>query len=263
MTSEPARTPPRVALDAGEGPPLLMLPGMLCDVSMFDALVPQLGEGRRLIGMDWPGHAGQSMPPGSWRMASLVDELARTLDALALDRVALLGFSLGGMVAMRFALAHPDRVRSLVLMSTSGSAEDVLRRAKFQLLAGLARRIGVPAWMSAQGAAANFSAPARRRLPEAVARWRRGLEQMPREAVAGVVDMVARRESVLDELARLNCPALVMVGALDSNTPPGHARVLAAAIPRARLEVIAAAGHALPVEEPQAALRVLVPWLRG
>jgi len=250
----------QVATDAGDGAALVMLPGMLCDASMFDALVPGLGPGRRLIAINWPGHAGHGLP-GSWRMDALVDGLVGTLDTLGLDRVSLLGFSLGGMVAMRFAQAHPHRVQSLVLMSTSGSAEDFVRRVRFQGLAGMAARIGVPRWMSAQAGAAMFSKPARRSQPEMVSRWRRGLEQMPREAVAGVVNMVARREPVLRGFAGPVCPTLVMVGALDDNTPPAHARALAAAIPGARLETLADAGHALPLEQPQAVLRVLVPWL--
>lgn len=250
-----------VAVDAGEGPALVLLPGMLCDTSMFDALLPGLSPGRRLVAINWPGHAGSNCGAGPWHLDALVDGLVRTLDGLGLDRVSLLGFSLGGMVAMRFALAHPNRVQSLVLMSTSGSEEDLVRRVRFQGLAGLAGRIGVPRWMSAQAGAAMFSAPARRGQPEMVSRWRRNLEQMPRDAVAGVVNMVARRDSVLRGFAKSDCPALVMVGALDDNTPPAHARALAAAIPGARLETLAGAGHALPLEQPEAVLRVLLPWL--
>ena len=186
-----------------------------------------------------------------------------TLDSLRLQRVELLGFSLGSMVAMRLALKQPQRVGSLVLMSGSGGAEDGPRRARFSLLAGLARQIGVPGWMSAQAAAAMFSAAARRQLPEQVAQWRRGLEQMPAAAVANVVGMVARRDSVLPELARLPHRTLVISGELDGTTPPAHARALAAAMPGARLELVAGAGHALPIERPEATLLALQNWWRA
>ncbi|GAA2438645.1 alpha/beta hydrolase [Actinomadura vinacea] len=105
---------------AGQGPPLLLLhanPGCHRD---FDAVVPALSQRYTTYGVDWPGYGDSARPertPSAMAFAEIVPEI---VDALGPDPVALIGSSVGGYAAARFAIEHPDRVSALVLVGSGG-----------------------------------------------------------------------------------------------------------------------------------------------
>jgi pimeloyl-ACP methyl ester carboxylesterase len=104
-------------IEAGGGPPLVLLHGSGPTALLFLPLLERLG-GLRAVAVDRPGFglsAAVDLPPERYR-ASAVEWVDRVLDALALDQTALLGNSMGGTSALWYALAHPDRVRRLVLL---------------------------------------------------------------------------------------------------------------------------------------------------
>ena len=248
--------------DIGHGEPVLMLPGMLCDTRLFEFQAQELARHARVIRIDWRGHGYSTRPRSPWSMDRLVEDVRAVCNVLELDRVTLVGFSLGGMVGMRFALTHPQRVRAMVLMNTSGSCEDTWRRIRFHALAGAAGLFGPVWWLTGEAAKAMFSAPFRRRQPRAVSTWRQALGRMDGGVVRRVVELVADRDSVLAKLQTLDIPALVIAGQLDTNTPPAHARALAQHLPRARLVVLRDTGHGTPIEQPLATLAALSDFLK-
>jgi pimeloyl-ACP methyl ester carboxylesterase len=107
----------------GAGEPLLLLHGGLGSVDMFGPVLPKLAEGRRVIGVDLHGHGRTPLGDRPISLVDMGDDLAVVLDALGYEQVDVLGYSLGGGVAFRLAVQHPEKVRRLVLAS-AGYAQD-------------------------------------------------------------------------------------------------------------------------------------------
>ncbi|MFG1906848.1 alpha/beta fold hydrolase [Kribbella sp. NPDC048928] len=98
---------------AGDGVPIVLLPPGTGDSRVWDLLVPGL-DGRRVLRYDVRGYGRSPLPTTEF---SLLEDLETVLDQLALEKVLLVGCSMGGSTALSEALAHPDRVHGLVLLS--------------------------------------------------------------------------------------------------------------------------------------------------
>lgn len=241
---------------SGEGAPLVLLHGFTGSAGSWSTVRELLEPGRRVVAVDLPGHGRSSAPPSASRYAlpRLADDVARLLDALALERVALLGYSLGGRAALHFALRHADRLTALVLESASPGIADegerTQRVASDEALAESLEREGItafvdrwealPLWESQRALPAPVRAALRARR---LAGDARGLANSLRGAGAGA------EPSVAGELKALRVPTLVVAGSLDTKyVAIGHE--LAGAIPGARLAVVEGAGHAVHLERP-------------
>ncbi len=255
--------------EAGSGEvPLLLVHGYTGSLDDFREQIPLLGAYGRVIALDQRGH-GDSSNTGelaSYRLETLVEDLAGFQDALALERSDLLGHSMGGMVALRYVLEHPERVRSLILMDTTHRAIE-MPRAMFEAGEKIARESGLAAL-----AVVMRKAPPRPDVPEAVLRtrermgesyWerqRRKLESMDVEAFAGLREAMVEQQPLTRRLAEISCPTLVLVGEQDVpfRKPSDE---MAAAIPDARLAVIPEAAHSPQLENAPAWNRAIVNHL--
>jgi pimeloyl-ACP methyl ester carboxylesterase len=102
----------------GKGEPLLLLHGGLGSIDMFRPTLPKFAEKRKVIAVDLQGHGRTALGDRPFRIESMGDDMAELVKRLGHDRVDVLGYSLGGGVALRMALQHPERVRRLALVST-------------------------------------------------------------------------------------------------------------------------------------------------
>jgi pimeloyl-ACP methyl ester carboxylesterase len=103
----------------GTGEPLVLLHGGIGTGEMFAPLLPDLCAGRRVIAVDLQGHGGTADVDRPLRADPMADDIAGLLDHLGLERADVMGYSLGGMVALRVAIQHPQRVRRLVPVSVA------------------------------------------------------------------------------------------------------------------------------------------------
>jgi pimeloyl-ACP methyl ester carboxylesterase len=103
----------------GAGEPLILLHGGIGAGEMFGAILPALAAGRRVVTVDLQGHGGTADIDRPLRPELMADDIAALLDHLGLERVDVMGYSLGGLVALRTAIQHPARVRRLVLVSVA------------------------------------------------------------------------------------------------------------------------------------------------
>lgn len=254
---------------AGEGPPLVLLHGFTGATTTWTSLLPRLAAEHRTLAIDLPGHGRSSAPanPGRYALTRFAGDLPRVLDALGIDRVALLGYSMGGRAALRAALRAPDRIAALVLESTSPGIADPARRAERRAadraLADEIERDGVPAFVSRWEAlplwASQHALPAsaRERLrAQREANDGAGLANSLRGAGAG------EDEPVLAQLGAFASPVLLVAGALDV-AYVGAAGEMARAFPNARLTVVPDAGHAVHLERPDELSGAVLEFLRG
>jgi 3-oxoadipate enol-lactonase len=238
------------------GPAVVFANSLGTDLRVWDAVLPQLLPGLRIIRYDKRGHGLSDAPDGTWRIEDFADDLAGILDALGATRVAMVGLSVGGLIAQALASRRPDLVRVLILSGTAakiGTADlwnARIRAVEADGIASIADPI-LERW---------FSAEFRARNPE-LALWRNMLNRTPAAAYAATCGAI--RDADLTEGTRaLSLPTLALVGDQDGSTPPDLVRATAALIPGARCEVIADAGHLPGVEQPEAVATLIADFLK-
>jgi pimeloyl-ACP methyl ester carboxylesterase len=208
-------------------------------------VVGPLSGHRRVITVTHRGHGGSTNTgdAATYTFDQLVADFGAVVDALDLPAFDLLGHSMGGIVAMRYALRHPGRLRSLVLMDTGGAASlDTSSHGWMRAGFGIARDQGLMAVHA-------VIAPA---VPEADQdRVRRAWEGLDVEAFTTLGEELLGHGSVLPPLAGLDLPTTVLVGADDTGLR-ASADDLATTIPGAALVVIAEAGHSPQADQPDA-----------
>ncbi|XVQ09284.1 alpha/beta fold hydrolase [Spirillospora sp. CA-255316] len=242
---------------AGEGPPLVLLHANPGDHRDYDAVVPALSQRYTTYGVDWPGYggsAGTAAAPSAMAYAEILPEI---VDALGLDRVALIGNSVGGYAAASFAIAHPDRVTALVLVNSGGfSALNPATR-------GFIRLMGRPSSMRLlAGRLPRFYL--RRRTPavrQIIARdaARRGDPRANAVAAALWRSFAAPEHDLRSRASAITAPTLLVWGSRDPMVgldAPGVRK----AIPGARWRTLPT-GHAPFAEAPERFLGAVMPFL--
>ncbi len=246
--------------EAGSGPALILLHAGIADRTMWsEHLAPLAAAGFRVVALDLPGFGEAQVSEGEqapW------DDVLRTMDALEIERAALAGNSFGGAVALRVALVAPERVQALAVISAPApeiepSAE---LEAAWAAEEAALERGDIDAAIAA--VVDTWTLPgAPRELRDRVAAMQRRAFERQRE----VEDLSEAADPLetLDQLGGLELPVLVAAGEHDKPDFLEGARALAQAMPRARHELIAGAGHLAPLETPEAFRALLVDFLRS
>lgn len=226
--------------------PLVFLPGMMCDGRLFGPQVAALS-----------GHHPITMMPMT--RGDSIEAIARQVVAAAPPRFALLGLSMGGIVAMELARLIPERITRLCLMDTNPMPETPSKKAErepqiIRVQAGRLREV------MGEEMKPNYLAPGPQRAdvlrlvmemaetlgPEVFVRQSRALQKRPDQQRT---------------LRTLKIPTLVMCGRDDRLCPVQRHEFIAHLIPKARLEVIEEAGHLPVLEQPEVVNEILADWL--
>ncbi len=251
-----------VVEDVGTGGrPFVLVHGLTGCREDFREHLPALADRGRTLIYDQRGHgdAGHTGDATTYTFAQLVADLEALLTARDIAACDLLGHSMGGMIALRFALAHPGRVASLVLMDTAARAPDRMPRAPFAAAGTIARSDGMrtlATLLRARAADDASRAPAERRLEATLgdaywARRERRLCAMDPEAFAVLTLELVDQTPLTPRLGEIACPTTVIVGSEDAGFLQPSAE-LAAAIPGAELITIPDAAHSPQLENPTA-----------
>jgi 2-succinyl-6-hydroxy-2,4-cyclohexadiene-1-carboxylate synthase len=253
--------------EEGEGGrPFVLVHGFTGSRKDFAPSLPDLADLGRTLAPALRGHADgyHAHDPAAYTLEAAAADLVAWLDALGLDRVDLLGHSMGGFVAERIALEHPERVASLVLMDTAGRAMRWMDADLFEVGGRIAVERGVAALHEilrerAADDPTRTAADRRREAqwgPERFWAWRRErFVGMDPHAVAPFGRAIAEHPDWLERLGAIRCPTLVLVGEEDGPFLE-CAEELVRAIPGAEHAVIPEAGHQPQVENPG-------PWTRA
>jgi 2-succinyl-6-hydroxy-2,4-cyclohexadiene-1-carboxylate synthase len=242
----------------GEGPALLVLHGFTGSVRAWDDVCPELARGARLIRVDLIGHGQSPAPadPSRYTLDWATTDLSTLLDELGFEKVDLLGYSMGGRVALHFAVHAPQRLRRLILESASPGIEDAAGRASRiasdNALADRILREGLPAFVAEWDQqplllpAPHVSRAVRARHHEL------RLNNTPLGLANSLRGMGAGQQHPLwSELASLELPVHLIVGENDTRYC-AVARRMQTTLPRAGLTVVSDAGHTVHVDQPGA-----------
>ncbi|MGE0736529.1 MAG: alpha/beta fold hydrolase [Alphaproteobacteria bacterium] len=233
----------------GVGPrTVVFLHGIGGNRHSFDDQLPYFASGWRAVAWDMPGY-GDSRHTGPLSFALLADALAALVDKLKAPRVAVVGHSLGGMIAQEFAARYPNRLSALVLFATSaafGGKDDTFKNQFLAArLAPLDRGL-TPADFAADVVGPMFGdATSAEIKARAVASMAAIKPDAYRAAVNCIVTFDRRAE-----LKNIKCPTLVLAAERDPLAPPKSMQRMAADIPGARFETLPGVGHLANFEAP-------------
>lgn len=233
--------------EAGDpaGAPVVFAHALGTDLRLWDAVLPRLPAGLRLIAYDGRGHGGSDAPPGPYAMGTLIRDAERLLDHLEVRDAVFVGLSLGGLVAQGLAVKRLDQVRALVLSNTAakiGTKDMWQARAAAITEKGLGPQI--------DGMLERWFTPAfRRNRSREADTWRARLEAQPPQGIAGCCAAIAGTD-FYTPTSGLRLPCLVIGSSDDPATPADLVRELTGLIPGARFALVRRAAHLPPVEQP-------------
>lgn len=238
-----------------EGPPdapvLVMVHGFSYSLESWDDWAAALSADYRVVRMDLPGHALTGPDPQArYSVPQTVDFLANLMDAMNIREASLIGNSLGGLVAWRYAADHPGRVDSLVLVAPGGFSINGVTEEPVDVPAGVRFYLTSAPRPMVAGASAGLFGDASRMDPDLPGRVHALMQG------EGVGEALVQRLEVFtlpapeDDLARIEAPTLILWGGEDGMVPVEHAARFEAAIPDAELIVYDDLGHILHEEAP-------------
>ncbi len=254
--------------DAGSGDAILLIHGMAGSSATWRGVMPALAANDRVIAPDLPGHGESGKPRGDYSLGSFAAWLRDLLDELDIDRVTVVGQSLGGGVAMQFTYQHPQYCERLSLIGSGGLGPDV--SWTLRLLAAPGAEFLVPviaskpiisagtaihSWLTARGV----------RAPLANEMWQAHASLGDKETrqaflrtLRSVVDHRGQAVSATSKLyLNTGLPTLLIWGDADKIIPVEHGYAAHEAMPNSRLEVLAGVGHFPQSETPEIVARLL------
>ena len=260
-------------VEAGQGPPLLLVHGIAEAAWAWDGVIPALARAHRVIAPDLLGHGRSAKPRGDYSLGSQATLLRDLMITLDVPRATLIGHSLGGGITMQFAYQYPERCERMVLVASGGLGQDVTF---------LLRSLGLP---GADVVAPLFLSETTRGMIGGAARWLgdRGLKAGPGQramwrsyagltdpptraaflaTVRAVIDQRGQRVSALERLyLAQSMPTLLLWGEKDRIIPASHAQRAHEEMPGSRLEIVKGAGHFVQLERPDVVTDLILDFL--
>ena len=240
----------------GDGPAIIWSHGFLMDHTMFDAQVEALSGDYRCIAWDERGFGATpaTAPFTYWDGA---DDAVALLDHLGIDQAVFAGMSQGGFISLRAALAHPDRVRGLVLIDTQAGTEAA---ENIEAYGGMLQH-----WLSDAplGEIGEFVAGLILGDPDLAATWIPIWEERRSEMNEHPGNCLLDRDDITDRLGEIGAPALVVHGDADAAIPLELGQVLADSIPTATIAVMPGGSHAANMTHPTQTNEAIASFLAG
>ncbi len=250
-------------VEAGEGPALVLIHGLGASTFTFRRVLPELARRFRVVAIDLKGFGFSERPSGDYSLSTQADLVRQVMDQLGIGKASMLGHSMGGVVAMRLALACPERVERLILASSASDA-DLGRHAWGAAAAGRMLPVVAPftfhnrrfrelslrsGYYDPTGCTEDviegYMLPGHirgylRALGNTMAHWRRDPPLRPSE---------------------ITQPTLVLWGAEDRWLPPSRGERLHGLIPNSRLALVSGGGHLFLEEQAERALSLIEAFL--
>ena len=254
--------PTRYLTAGTTGPPLVLLHGVGDNALDWQWVMPTLAHTHRLYALDLPGSGGSIKPEVDYSPAFFTQFLSAFLDTLEIERAAVVGNSLGGLVGLRLALSEPSRVSALGLVASAGLGREVTYALRSLALPGTGRL--AVAWGKRPPGAAQrvlgrstllFARPWR--VPRKWLKEQYRLARLPGfleaqlATVRAQVGLRGQREVLVGRLAQLEVPTILVWGTRDRVLPYSQAKEAVSRLQEGSLELISDCGHSPHIEQPE------------
>jgi len=250
--------------DQGEGPAVVLIHGMFGDFLDWEPVLDPLAAAQRVIALDLPGFGGSSKPRREYSAEFFVSALHEFVQQLPLKEFTLAGNSFGGQIAMLYALRHPESVSKLVLVNSGGfrkhtAEEKAMLEARFSesILAGLTPSIHAFLFSTVFSKTTEAS---ERYLAKQNNKLQRSDYPAYAYALANSIRL-SLATYLVDRLAELRCPTLLIWGLEDQVVPVAQAELALTQLHCGQLKTIPGCGHAPQLECTAEFLRSVQPFL--
>ena len=238
--------------DHGEGKETIVFGhSMLFNLRMFDEQVAALKSNYRCVLFDFRGQGKSEVASDGYDLDNLAVDVSALIKELKCDPCHFVGFSMGGMVAMRIAFRHPELIKSLLLIDTSSEPDPDAGHFRNKMMLWVARNIGLAP--IANKIISMFFGPAFLKDPERKdlrASWKKHFLSNSRTGLVHAVKGVLTRPGITDKLHSIEVPTLILWGDQDDLTDREKAEIMNNNILNSELKIVPRAGHMSPVEEP-------------
>lgn len=237
----------------GKGEPIVFSHGWLEDCSIWSSQVEHFAKNNTVILYDHRGHGRSDKPKGEYSLQVLSNDLHSLIQKLRLEKVTLVGFSLGGMAALVFTLEHPDKVSKLILVGTTA------KMALFPLLIVRVLRYVLPYKTVARMMCRwRFYKPSEQMVEDELARAMRVDSYVAYECLKAFT----KNYDVRDRVSKIEVPTLVIVGEKDKINLEAS-RYLNREIKGSELQIMPGFGHTVMIENPEEFNRILEEFVRS
>ena len=259
--------------DSGSGPVVLFIHGILGSQRQWSHLLDRIDDDHRVVAPDLFGHGDSAKPTGDYSLSSHAATLRDLLDHLGIERVTLVGHSLGGGIAMQFYYLFPERVDRLVLVSSGGLGREVNLVLRSATLPGAEQVLSVvasaPVLDKVEALGRGAQKVGWKPGADIGAIWRGFTSLGDRESrraflatTRAVIDFGGQSISAHDHLADVAPPpTLIVWGSKDRMIPAWHAISAQKAVPGSRVELFEGAGHFPHLDDPDRFARVLQDFM--
>ena len=230
------------------GTPVVLVHPVGLDLTYWDNQIAALRDKFDVVAFDLPGHGSSPAKPEDWSLPQAVSFMNQVVEQTGSPAAHIVGLSVGGVIAQAFALAKPERVRSLALLSTaptfSEQGREAMRKRANNALSG-----GMQAVL--QECLDRWFTPATiTRRPDLVDRVKKTLLADDPAVHGAMWDMISGTEFV-SQLGSIKVPTLIVTGELDPSSPPSSAKLLHEGIAGSMLHIVPDYSHMLPLEAPE------------
>ena len=242
----------------GHGPDVVLTHGIGGRLDHWERTTAALAPDYRILSWDVRGFGQSDKPHDPVTPELWTQDLAALLDVISIPRAIILGFSLGGVIAQRFALDYPERTSGLILMNTSSEVGPKVAD-RWKQTAEQIETDGMEA-VAGQGSTLTFSEEFALAHPAELQAYRAKRLKNDPVCYAAACRAVSSYHYTR-ELERLACPTMILQGAQDRATPPGGSVIMSRHIPGARLEIIEGCGHMMAIERFDTMIALLRDFL--
>ena len=225
----------------GTGEPVIFSHGWLDDCSVWRAQADGVAKSHTVILYDLRGHGRSEKPSGDYSVQVFADDLNSLVRALELEKVTLVGFSLGGMLSLLFTLQNPGRVSKLVLV---GAAAKMPKRA--HVLGAMMRLVGHRTLLKTILVKFRFFKPSRSIVDAFMSK----AMLVPKEVARDSFREFTNHYDIRNRIPEIRVPTLLVVGEKDIGVPIKCSRSLSKGIEGSRLHIIPGSGHEVMVDKP-------------
>lgn len=239
--------------EAGKGFPLLLIHGLLSDLTSWRYQFDPFSKHYRVIAVDLKGFGKSSKPQREYRVHSHADDLNYFLEQLKITQAYVCGLSMGGMVAEVLAIKYPHLVKGLVLADSAAMIADYAVSDRLTLISEHDMN-----WFANWGAKKILrlaSDEAKNHVREMIRRVNRTDYRLAILSTAGF--------NIADELKEIQAPTLIIQGEKDETVPMWHAEQLKDWIPNAKFVVMKSTSHMTPVDNPEEFNQLVLDFLAG
>ncbi|WP_368904408.1 alpha/beta fold hydrolase [Taklimakanibacter lacteus] len=242
----------------GQGEPIVFIHGVGLNADAWHPQIEAFASTHQVIALDMAGHGGSALPAEDAGLSAYVEQLRRLLDDLGIPAATIVGHSMGGLVALGFALAHPDRTLRVAVLNSVYERDPASRKAVEMRAREIAMSSG----------AVNADGPLKRWFGDGgengatinqVRQWLTSVD--PRGYAAAYRIFATSDDAFSGRLGELAMPALFATGSLDPNSTPSMSRAMAKAAPRGEALILEGQRHMMNLVDPDAVNRALRAFL--